>query len=101
MRMSRRKFPVIESIFPLGQVVITANAYNFCKEHKISFTKRLRRHAKGDWGDLDNDDRLMNVVALQQGRRIFSSYEMPGGEKLWLITESDRSVTTILMATDY
>jgi hypothetical protein len=100
--MSRRKFPVIESIFPLGQVVITANAYNFCKEHKISFTKRLRRHAKGDWGDLDNSDRMMNAVALQQDKRLFSSYELPDGvNKLWVITESDRSVTTILLPEDY
>ena len=63
--------------------------------------QQFARHARGDWGDLDAHDRAANKGALQIGARIFSSYRMPDGEKLWIITEADRSSTTALLPGEY
>jgi hypothetical protein len=60
----------------------------------------LSRHASGDWGDLDAHDRRENELALEHGRRLLSSY--PAGEgRVWVITEADRSVTTLLLPEEY
>jgi hypothetical protein len=60
----------------------------------------LARHATGDWGELCAFDRLQNEMALREGYRVLSSYAM-GGERVWIITEADRSVTTILLPEEY
>ncbi len=61
----------------------------------------LRRHANGDWGDLSPDDRRANKQALENGDRVFSVYNLLSGVKLWVITEADRSSTTILLPEEY
>jgi hypothetical protein len=62
----------------------------------------LARHIHGDWGDLPVEDQVENELALLTGKRLLSSYTLPGGEsKVWIITEADRSVTTILLPDDY
>ncbi len=61
----------------------------------------LARHAAGDWGDLDTEDREANDVALATGGRLLSSYVFPDRGKLWVITEHDRSATTLLLPEDY
>jgi hypothetical protein len=60
----------------------------------------LARHATGDWGDLCAFDRRQNEIALREGLRVLSSY-LVGGECVWVITEADRSVTTILLPEEY
>jgi len=60
----------------------------------------LARHATGDWGELCAFDRRQNEIGLREGYRIFSSYEVPT-ERVWVITEADRSVTTILLPEEY
>ena len=60
----------------------------------------LARHAKGDWGDLCAFDRRQNERALREGLRVFSSYETLAG-RVWIITEADRSATTILLPEEY
>ena len=55
----------------------------------------------GDWGDPDEDDRRANDLALQEGTRLLSAYEIRDGFKVWVIPEADRSVTTILLPDDY
>ena len=60
----------------------------------------LARHATGDWGELCAFDRRQNEIALREGYRIFSSYEVLAG-RVWIITEADRSVTTILLPEEY
>ena len=84
--------------FPLGQVVITANA----AQHLDTGTVRdaLRRHATGDWGDLSPEDAYENERSLKEGHRLMSAYDR-GERRFWIITEHDRSVTTILMLEDY
>lgn len=62
----------------------------------------LRRHLGGDWGDLDDSDKRQNDAALKSGEdRLFSSYQVAPGLKLWIITEWDRSVTTLLLPSEY
>jgi hypothetical protein len=61
----------------------------------------IRRHATGDWGDLDEDDKAENELSVGEGFRILSAYTMERGVKLWVISESDRSVTTILLPSEY
>jgi hypothetical protein len=84
--------------FPLGQVVITANAsLRLATEEVLA---ALARHASGDWGDLCPEDALANSDALDQGGRLFSAYGR-GETRFWIITEADRSVTTVLLPEDY
>jgi len=93
------------SLFPLGQLVMTRGVADKVAEDSnfAEFCLRsLVRHAKGDWGDLCAEDKAENQFALKQGDlRIFSAYESPGLPKIWLITESDRSVTTTLFPDEY
>jgi hypothetical protein len=84
--------------FPLGQVAISANAsLRLSTEEVIA---ALRRHGTGDWGDLCPEDALANDTALDSGGRLFSAYGQ-GETRFWIITEADRSVTTVLLPEDY
>jgi hypothetical protein len=84
--------------FPLGQLAITGNASLRLTTEEV--LTALRRHASGDWGDLCSEDTLANDTALHQGGRLFSAYGQ-GAHRFWVITESDRSVTTVLLPEDY
>jgi hypothetical protein len=84
--------------FPLGQVAITANASLRLSTEEVMTA--LSRHASGDWGDLCPEDTLANDQALNDGDRLFSAYGQ-GEERLWVITEADRSITTVLLPDDY
>jgi hypothetical protein len=84
--------------FPLGDVVITTNASNTLLAEQIN--DGLRRHAAGDWGDLCPEDAQQNRDALLYGSRLFSAYG-EDSTRFWIITEADRSVTTILLPQDY
>jgi hypothetical protein len=84
--------------FPLGQAVITANAAQHLDS--IAVHEALRRHAAGDWGDISAEDACENEYSLHEGFRLLSAYGT-GERRFWIITEADRSVTTILMPDDY
>jgi hypothetical protein len=90
--------PVDKSRFPLGQTVVTAHALDILRPDEIALG--LARHVRGDWGDLCPQDMLANENALTQGGRLFSAYGQ-GSSRFWIITEWDRSVTTILLPQDY
>lgn len=83
----------------LGQIVATPNALAHVPGPEIA--QALARHQSGDWGELDKHDREANDTALQDGSRLLSAYRSKAGEKFWIITEADRSATTILMPEDY
>ena len=87
--------------FRMGQPVITPAAQSMLELAGISPTVLLDRHLRGDWGELDIDDIARNELALLTRKRLLSSYAIPGGSKVWIITEADRSVTTILLPEDY
>jgi hypothetical protein len=61
----------------------------------------IKRHSQGDWGDLDEGDKLSNAIALEQGGRLLSSYTDRNGTKFWIITEHHRNQTTVLLPADY
>jgi hypothetical protein len=84
--------------FPLGQVVITANAHATLDAADVE--QGLSRHARGDWGDVCTGDRKENELSLKEGFRLMSVYRS-GDKRFWVITEADRSVTTVLMPEDY
>ena len=85
--------------FSLGRVVITANAARTLAQEDVVIA--IRRHARGDWGELDDHDRQQNQAALKEGSRLLSAYHDRNGVKFWIITEWDRSVTTVLLPEDY
>ena len=85
--------------FALGTVCIAHLAHQtLCRDDVLT---GLMRHANGDWGDVCEEDRLANERALIDGSRLFSVYHAVSGEKFWIITEWDRSVTTVLLPEEY
>ncbi|MGI2336109.1 MAG: hypothetical protein ACRKGH_05640 [Dehalogenimonas sp.] len=95
---------VINPAVPLGQVVATRGVFALAVENpKFAEFMRgsLNRHAKGDWGNLDEEDKTENALSLKQGFRLLSSYEAEDLPKIWIITEADRSATTILFPEEY
>ena len=85
--------------FQLGQIVATPNALDHLTQDEIR--SGIIRHQSGDWGDLDADDRKENDLALERGTRLLSAYQAGNGVKFWIITEGDKSSTTVLMPEDY
>lgn len=90
-----------KSLFPLGQTVATPGALVFMQGLGISPGSLLGRHQRGDWGDLDAVDKQTNQDALSNGARIFSVYQVAEAVRFWVITEADRSATTILLPEEY
>ena len=85
--------------FSLGQIVITPNAMQQVGQDDI--IGALRRHCRGDWGEMDAHDQNENELSVKAGFRILSAYRASNGTKFWIITEADRSATTILLPEDY
>ncbi len=92
--------------FETGRLVATAAVHNKMKSdedfYRFCITS-FYRHGRGDWGDTCNEDKQLNDDALVNGDRVFSVYYYKGSpnERIWIITESDRSATTILLPSDY
>jgi hypothetical protein len=88
-------------LFPLGRLVATPGALVACEEAEASPLHYIGRHVRGDWGDLAQDDLHANEQALEHGSRLFSAYNLPTDARIWVITEADRSATTILTPLEY
>ena len=88
-------------LFPSGQIVATPGALRLLEETSKSPLEFLSRHLRGDWGDLCQEDKMENELSLKRGFRLMSSYPITDTAKLWIITEADRSVTTLLLPEDY
>lgn len=87
------------ALFPLGRIVMTKGV---CAAISPDETlTALLRHSQGDWGDVCDEDRQSNEEALLQQFRLFSIYHASGETKFWIITEADRSYTTILLPEEY
>lgn len=85
----------------LGRLAITPAAAAALQRHRLSALPLLARHCAGDWGDVATHDWAANDHAVEVGARVLSAYRLPDGAPLWIITEGDRSVTTILTPDDY
>ena len=88
-----------ESRFPIGRLVITSNAAGRLSEVDVSAA--LQRHVQGDWGDVCDEDRQSNDLALIEGDRLLSVYNAKDETRFWIITEADRTATTVLLPEDY
>ena len=98
--MTTQQTNQVKPLFKLGQTVATPGAIEAMEQADISPMDLLRRHQYGDWGDLDNEDKQSNDQALLLDDRIFSAYQFDA-VKFWIITECDRSATTILLPEEY
>lgn len=87
--------------FALGAIVATPGAIGALKDSGQSPVEFLRRHVSGDWGELDDEDKRENELSLREGFRLLSAYRLSTDVKLWIITEADRSVTTLLLPDEY
>lgn len=87
--------------FRLGRLLMTRGALQALEVADDDPFAYFGRHASGDWGEVDEEDERSNDLAVEQGRRILSAYRTSQGERIWLITEADRSVTTILLPEEY
>lgn len=94
-------FDEMSGKFDLGKVVATPGALRALRDSGDNGAAYIRRHASGDWGDVGPGDSRLNDQAVKEGSRILSSYELSDGTKLWIITEWDRSVTTLLLPSEY
>lgn len=87
--------------FPLGRVLATPGALEALEKAGQQPQEFLDRHAKGDWGEVDSQDAKENEISLQRGFRLLSSYTTNAGDRLFIITEADRSATTMLRPEEY
>jgi len=100
---------ILNAVFNTGQIGATRGVYDLaCENPDFAqfIQKSLNRHVKGDWGDVDDEDKLTNNQALKQGTRLLSAYNddrfpKNGVATIWIITEADRSATTILFPDEY
>jgi hypothetical protein len=88
-------------LFALGTVYATPGALAMLSEQGVEASVLILRHHNGDWSEMTNEDRHANQIALRQGARIFSAYAVGPQTKLWVITEADRSATTLLLPSEY
>ncbi|MFI5397703.1 MAG: hypothetical protein ACHQ9S_19375 [Candidatus Binatia bacterium] len=95
-----RKVPTYSaSKFPLGRVVATTGAYDALTP--LDIKRGIFFHSQGDWGDVCEEDKRLNDRALIEGTRILSAYVAENGTRFWIITEADRSATTVLLPEEY
>ena len=88
-------------LFPLGQIFLTVGAREALEESNQSAVEFLAKHSTGNWGDVCREDAEENDFSVKEEFRILSAYKTEKGEKLYVITEWDRSITTILLISEY
>lgn len=88
-------------LFPLGQVVATPNAIDALRTNNQSVFTFINRHQSGDWSEMSEDDQHANRDSVAGDTRILSSFAMLGGDRIWVLTEADRSATTVLLPEEY
>jgi hypothetical protein len=87
--------------FTPGQVVATPGVLAALEASGESLLTYLQRHLAGDWGDVSGPDVYENQYALEHGLRLLSSYKLSSGQRIWIITEADRSSTCVLLPEEY
>ena len=87
--------------FSLGRVVATPGVLDALKDSGQSSFEFISRHARGDWGEVCADDAAANEQSLTDGSRLLSVYHTAKGVKIWVITEADRSATTVMLPEEY
>lgn len=88
-------------LFDTGRVLVTCRVAGIMEDSADEIMACMDRHIQADWGDLSHEDRQANDHALGDGGRLLSAYNLSSGVKIWIITEADRSSTTILLPEEY
>jgi len=88
-------------LFELGRMAATQGAFAAIERANQDVVDFFSRHVTGDWGEVSQEDRVENEVSLLNGYRLFSAYRTRLGERVWVLTEADRSLTTILLPEEY
>ncbi len=88
-------------LFDLGQTVMTIGAKDALDESNQQPFEFIKLHQSGDWGDVCKDDKKENDLSVKEGFRVLSSYRTAKDVKIWIITEADRSSTTLLLPSEY
>lgn len=94
-------------LFGLGKLYVTAGIQEMIEKYALDVTPLIARHVSGDWGDVCEDDAAENRLSLKQGFRLLSAYRVTRPDqpdctlKIWIITEADRSATTVLLPEEY
>jgi hypothetical protein len=96
--MNTHQSPAI--LFELGHVVATPGALEVLDQQAVNASTLLARHVSGDWGTVPEEDAQQNLLSVSNGNRILSSYPV-GDERIWIVTEADRSSTTLLLPEEY
>lgn len=91
----------LKRLFPLGRLFITPGALEVLGGHPATTHALLTRHVTGDWSEMCEQDQAENRFSVERSLRIFSSYSLADDTRLWIITEADRSATTILLPEEY
>jgi len=99
--MERVTTPQTGALFPLGKLAVTPAALDALTRAGRLPLEFINRHVRGDWSDMDEEDQAENRFSVEKGFRVFSSYAVTPDLKVWVITEADRSVTTVLLPSDY
>jgi hypothetical protein len=100
-KMNESKSEKKAIIFPLGQIVATQGAIQALEEAKQSYIEFLARHQRGDWGVVCAEDCELNNLAVKNETRLLSAYRTSKDERILVITEADRSATTLLLPDEY
>jgi hypothetical protein len=87
--------------FPLGELLATPGSLAALERAGQNFLDFLDKHRTGNWGEVGKEDWQLNDEALVDGTRLLSAYRTSKGERLWIITEADRSATTLLLPDEY
>ena len=87
--------------FPLGRVVATPGALSALETAEQLPAEFLDRHVNGDWGEVPDADKQENELSVEQGFRVLSAYTTSAGDHIWVLTEADRSATTLLLPKEY
>ena len=88
-------------MFPLGRLVATSAALQALAGAGRTAAEFIGRHVRGDWSEMGAEDAGANTVAVFEGSRILSSFALDDEQRVWVITEADRSLTTVLLPSDY
>jgi hypothetical protein len=91
----------LKPLFDLGQLVATPGALAALEKTGQNAMEFLSRHVRGDWGELPEEDKTENQFSLEKGFRLLSSYRTTANDRIWVITEADRSHTTLLLPDEY
>lgn len=89
-----------ETMFPLGQIIITPTAFELLGDENISPESVIQRHVLADWGDMTDSDKQANELAVEMGGRILSAYKLPSGAVIWVTTDPDRTATTVMLPSE-